>query len=235
MPAQHADLASRLQTGLGLDFPPVALTRVSEAPDGIAEVIAAVPSACTFWRRAERGVFFADAQSHMACPIGAMVMGFELDEAKSAELMGLVGDMCAIAYIDEAEVAQIPHFDPPSAGAVYGPLADFPLVPDAVLVWTTPRQAMLLEEALGGTQWHGAGGSVLGRPACAALPRAVADGSATVSVGCAGMRTFTEIPDAYTLTAIPGAQLEGLGQALETTLAANRHMLAAYQEMKAAV
>lgn len=235
MPADFADLADRLQSGLALDFPPVALTRVAEVPDGIAVATAAVPSACTFWRRAERGVFFADAQAHMACPIGAMVMGFELDEAKSAELMGLVGDMCAINYIDEAEVANIPHFDPPAGGIVYGPLTDFPLVPDAVVVWTTPRQAMLVEEALGGTHWHGAGGSILGRPACAALPRAVADGTATLSVGCAGMRTFTEIPDAYTLTAIPGAQLAGLGQALETTLAANTHMLAAYREMKAAV
>ena len=231
----YTDLATSLQSGLALDFPPVALTRVSGPPDGIPVATAAVPSACTFWRRAERGVFFADAQSHMACPIGAMVMGFELDEAKSAELMGLVGDMCAVAYIDEAEVAHIPHFDPPSAGVVYGPLADFPLMPDAVLVWTTPRQAMLLEEALGGTQWHGAGASILGRPACAALPRAVADGTATLSVGCAGMRTFTEIPDAYTLTAIPEAQLGGLEQALETTLAANTRMLAAYREMKAAV
>ena len=235
MTAQHADLADQLQSGLSLDFPPVALTRVAEAPDGIAEATAAVPSACTFWRRAELGVFFADAQSHMACPIGAMVMGFELDEAKSAELMSLVGDMCSINYIDEAEVANIPHFDPPAGGIVYGPLADFPLAPDAVVVWTTPRQAMLLEEALGGTHWHGVGGSILGRPACAALPRAVDSGSATLSVGCAGMRTFTEIPDAYTLTAIPGEQLGELGQALETTLAANAHMLAAYQEMKAAV
>ena len=235
MTTAYASLAARLQDGLTLDFPPVALTRVSEPPDGIAEATAAVPSACTFWRRAEHGVFFADAQAHMACPIGAMVMGFELDEAKSAELMSLVGDMCAIAYIDEAEVAQIPHFDPPAGGIVYGPLTDFPLTPDAVLVWTTPRQAMLLEEALGGTHWHGVGGPILGRPACAAIPRAAADGTATLSVGCAGMRTFTEIPDAYTLTAIPGAQLEGLGQALETTLAANSHMLAAYQEMKAAV
>ena len=98
MTTDYADLAARLQTGLKLDFPPVALTRVSAAPEGIAVATAAVPSACTFWRRAELGVFFAGAQAHMACPIGAMVMGFELDEAKSAELMGLVGDMCAIAY-----------------------------------------------------------------------------------------------------------------------------------------
>ncbi len=235
MTTDYSDLASSLQSGLGLDFPPIALTRVSEAPDGIAEATGAVPSACTFWRRAERGVFFADAGAHMACPIGAMVMGFELDESKSAELMSLVGDMCAIDYIDEAEVANIPHFDPPAGGIVYGPLADFPLTPDAVVVWTTPRQAMLLEEALGGTHWHGAGGSILGRPACAALPRAVAEGTATLSVGCAGMRTFTEIPDAYSLTAIPQSQLADLGQALETTLAANTQMLAAYREMKAAV
>ena len=109
----------------------------------------------------------------MACPIGAMVMGFELDEAKSAELMSLVGDMCAINYIDEAEVANIPHFDPPAGGIVYGPLwLTFHWLPTPWSYGRTPRQAMLLEEALGGTHWHGVGGSVLGRPACAPPCRA---------------------------------------------------------------
>ena len=62
----------------------------------------------------------------MGCPIGAMVMGFELPPAKQEELMGLVGDMCSLAYIREEEIPHIPHFDPGPQGAVYGPLAIVP-------------------------------------------------------------------------------------------------------------
>ncbi len=235
MTTRFADLAERLHTGLDLHYPPVAFARAAAPPPDIPAASQAAPSACTFWRRAEQDVFFADAQAHMGCPIGAMVMGFELSEAKSGELMETVGMMCDLAYLNEAEVARIPHFDPPTQGVVYGPLASFPLAPDGVLAWATPRQAMLLEEALGATHWTGGGGSVLGRPACAALPGAAAAGAAALSVGCTGMRTFTEIPDAYTLVSIPSAQLDDLAQALDTTLAANTRMAAAYQQMKAAV
>ena len=121
MTTDRAFLASRLISDLELDFAPVALARVSAPPSGVEVANDAVPSACTFWRKAEQGVFFADDQAHMGCPIGAMVMGFKLSEAKTDELMGLVGDMCAVAYLEEDEVERIPHFDAAASGAVYGP------------------------------------------------------------------------------------------------------------------
>ena len=171
----------------------------------------------------------------MGCPIGAMVMGFELNESKQAELMGLVGDMCAVAYLREDEVGHIPHFDDTGLGVVYGPLAEMPLDPEVVLVWATPKQAMLIEEMLGATAWVGSGAAVLGRPACAALPSAFARSSATLSLGCIGMRTFTEIPETHALVAIPNAALDTLTDRLGTTIAANAHMESKYRAMKSAV
>ncbi|MDE2990883.1 MAG: DUF169 domain-containing protein [Chloroflexota bacterium] len=231
----YADLATRLLTGLDLDYPPVAVARVDAAPSGIAAWTEAVPSACTFWRRAEQQVFFADEAAHMGCPIGAMVMGFELPEAKQEELMSLVGDMCSLAYIREEEIPHIPHFDPGPRGAVYGPLATFPLEPDNVILWLTPKQTMYLEESLGGTLWTGPQEGVFGRPACGVLPTAAARDAASVSLGCIGMRTFTEIPDAYVLAAVPGAALATLADGLDSTIAVNGTMEAQYQEMKSAV
>ena len=235
MSTPYADLATRLQTAFDLDYPPVAVARVDAPPSATAVWTEDVPSACTFWRRAERQVFFADEAAHMNCPIGAMVMGFELPVAKQEELMGLVGNMCAVAYIREEEVAHIPHFDPGPRGAVYGPLAEFPLEPDSVILWLTPKQTMYLEESLGGTLWTGSGDAVFGRPACGVLPAANARGAASVSLGCIGMRTFTEIPDAYALVAIPQAALDTLADCLDATLAANATMEAQYVTMKAAV
>ena len=231
----YADLATRLQTVLDLDYPPVAVARVDAPPSGISVWTDAVPSACTFWRRAEQQVFFADEAAHMGCPIGAMVMGFELPALKQEELMSLVGNMCSLAYIREDEIPHIPHFDPGPKGAVYGPLASFPLDADSVILWLTPKQTMFLEESLGGTLWTGPQDGVFGRPACGVLPTAAAREAASISLGCIGMRTFTEIPDAYVLAAIPRGALDALADGLDATLAVNGTMESQYLEMKAAV
>ena len=231
----NAAFVDRLVNGIGVEYPPIGLARVPERPAGIDMWTDAVPSACTFWRRAEHATFFASADAHMGCPIGAMVMGLDLSENKQDELMTLVGDMCAIEYLDESEVPNIPHFDSPAAGVVYGPVESFPIPPDLVMVWATPRQAMLLEEVLGVSVWDGQTGQVLGRPACAALPAAVAAGDAVVSLGCAGMRTFTEIPDDRLLLVIPAAKLDGLAGEVTATLDVNEHMTGRYQEMKRGV
>lgn len=233
---KFSSVADNLQSMLGLDFPPVAVVRVNEPPKDVPRFKGGVPAGCAFWRRAEKDLFYADAEAHMGCPIGAMVMGFELSESKTEELMRLVGDMCAVAYLEEDEVAELPSFDLGASGVVYGPLADFTQDPDVVLVWVTPQQAMLLEETVGGTRWTSeGGGSVLGRPACGALPRAGDIDSVALSLGCAGMRTFTEIPDQYALVAIPQNQLNGLEASLNKTVAANGQMTITYQAMKTAV
>ncbi len=134
----YGTLARLLQQSLDLQYPPVAMTRTEARPDTVDASTEAVPSACTFWRRAETSVFYAGADAHMGCPIGAMVMGFELSEAKNGELMDLVGGMCEINCLKPEEVELIPKFDSTRTGAVYEPLADFPFEPDVVLVWTTP-------------------------------------------------------------------------------------------------
>jgi uncharacterized protein (DUF169 family) len=230
----NAQTASLLRQRLNLDLPPVALALVSERPEGIGNLTEQVPSACTFWRRAEQGVFYASADDHMGCAIGGMVMGFELSESKTAELMGLVEQMCAICYIQPEEVPHIPHFNQKSRGIVYGPLSQFPLVPDVALIWVTPGQAMLLQEAVGAVQWADSpANAVFGRPACGALPAAAASGQTTMSLGCMGMRTFTEIPADRCLVAIPGSILASLGDKLEQTFAANEKMREFYLGRKA--
>jgi len=230
----YTELAETLQSRLALELPPIALARVAESPAGVSRLGAAAPSACTFWRRAEREVFYATAEDHFNCPIGAMVMGFPLPEAKSKELMGLVEQMCALNYISMEEVPNIPAFREPAAGVVYGPLADFPIEPEVALLWTTPVEAMLFEEAAGATAWTAqAAAAVFGRPGCSALPMAVSRGQVVTSLGCAGMRTYTGIPDDRFLVAIPGNRLPALNEALTRTLTANRHMREFYAGQKA--
>src|SRR5262245_44747132 len=93
------ELATTLTELLGLDLPPVALSIADSAPDGVETTDRPVPSSCTLWREAEKGVFYATAAHHFNCPVGSMVMGFDLPEAVQTQLGGLVQSMCDASYL----------------------------------------------------------------------------------------------------------------------------------------
>ena len=225
--------AERISTGLGLESPPIALAFVAAAPAGVPTFGGEVPSACTFWRRAESAVFYAPSAQHMNCPIGAMTMGFEVPAGVQAELMGLVTKMCELGYISPAEPQAIPTNGNNPAGIVYGPFRDFPMEPDLVLIWLTPRQAMLYNEAVGDSRWTTASPTpVRGRPACAALPQTIRSSQPTLSLGCMGMRTFTEISDDRLLAVVPGKRAGELASSLESIIKSNDAMESFYRQHK---
>jgi uncharacterized protein (DUF169 family) len=228
------EIAHRFTTSLELATPPIALAPSNAAPPGVMTFEGDVPSACTFWRRAEAGVFYATARQHFGCPIGAMVMGFPLPAPVEGELTRLVGMMVDGGYLGAREPEQIPSLQSKAAGVVYGPLDRFPIDPAFILLWLTPRQGMFLAEAGGTTYWtHNGPSGILGRPACAALPVAASREAATVSFGCTGMRTFTEVADDRLLAVIPGGKAPALATALTATMDANRVMQAFYESRKA--
>jgi uncharacterized protein (DUF169 family) len=230
----QTEIAQSLSSKLSLDQPPVALAFVGEAPAGVETFAGEVPSACTFWRRAESRVFYAPAEAHYNCPIGTMTMGFEMPPAVQEQLGGFMGMMCDCGYVSPEEAAHIPTVGRKSRGIVYGPLASLPVAPDLILVWLTPRQAMLYGEAAGSSRWTGGSPTaVFGRPACAALPAALQKEAPTSSFGCMGMRTFTEVADDRMLVAIPGSVAEDFVKALDAAATANATMQAFYEGHKA--
>jgi uncharacterized protein (DUF169 family) len=231
---KYAATADKISTELDLDLPPVALAFVNEPPVGVETTDTVVPSSCAFWRKAEEGVFYAPAALHFNCPVGALVMGFDLPEPVQANLGTAVEMMCNVAYLGADEPANIPTVKKEKTGIVYGPLRDFPIEPDAVLIWVTSRQAMVVGEAAGTTRWLEDGrASILGRPACAAIPSALSSDDAVLSLGCAGMRTFTEILPDRLLCVVPAAKLERFPESLAATTAANREMQSYYDQQKA--
>lgn len=232
----NATTAEALIAKLAPAQPPVALAFVAAPPPGVPTAAQVVPSACAFWRKAESAVFFAPAASHFNCPIGSMVMGFDLPQSVSDELMQLVGTMTACGYVGGDEPAKIPVNKKKAAGILYGPLAQFPIEPDAVLLWLTPAQAMIWSEAAGGASWAGkAPTTVFGRPGCAAIPSAVGGSAPSLSFGCAGMRTFTEIGDDRMLAVVPGAQAAAFAESLATTRGVNDAMESFYRDRKTVV
>lgn len=226
--------AEKISQALGLETSPIAMTFVDEPPAQMLRLEEASPSACSFWRRAEQGVFYATAEQHFNCPIGAMVMGFALPQALQEELGGLLTKMCDCGYVDPEEADKIPTVSLRGAGVVYGPLGVSPLPPDFVVMWLTPRQAMLYNEAAGSASWTSAPSGITGRPACTAV--AVAErGNPSLSLGCTGMRTFTDIADDRLLAVTPGDSVDQLANSLEETAESNRAMGDFYIRRKAEI
>ena len=226
------NIAATLTATLELRTKPVALALAEAPPAGVRNFEGTAPSACSFWRHAESSVFYATAAQHFHCPVGAMVMGFEMPDEVQAELTGMVGVMVEGGYLGADEPPHIPTMPRKSAGVVYGPLEDFPIDPDAIVLWLTPRQAMLMAEAGGAAHWTGSTpGATLGRPACAAIPSALARGSVAASLGCVGMRTYTEVADDHMLAVVPASAAPQLAGALSNIIVANR-ALAEFHEAR---
>ncbi len=229
----YSSLATTLEAALNLEYPPVALAPVTHVPDGIPVYSGVVPSACSFWRIAERETFVARDTDHMNCPVGALTMGFTLTpEAKTGLDRGLAM-MCEVGYLNPEEAAYLPSLQQTGSMMLYGPLIDFPVDPKIVLVWVQPAQAMILQEATGDAQWKAEPVSgVFGRPSCAALAVAAREGNVALSFGCTGMRTFTEIEPAYMLAALSERLLSDLEANLKRTDKANCIMQNYYIEQK---
>ena len=230
----NAELSRLLTSNLNLTTPPVALRFVQQPPEGLPHFQGEVPSACSFWRRAEQGAFYADAPAHTNCMIGYHVMGLPMSKELEPELMATLGKMGATGYFDGGEVPHMPTVAGDKSGVVYGPLASLDGEPDAVLVWLTPYQSMLLQEATGTARWSEQSGvPTFGRPSCAAIPAALTKGVATQSLGCMGMRIFTEVAQDRLLGVLPKQLLDQLPAALQKVADSNEQMAQHYRGQKA--
>jgi uncharacterized protein (DUF169 family) len=226
-----SELSQQITDALQLASPPVCLTFVDEAPSGVPLSAWTVPSACAFWTRAEQGMFFAPAAAHENCPVGVLAMGFPMNQPVMSALNDFISRMIDVSYLSNGEPVFVPGIATTRKGILYGPLSQFPEWPDFTLVWVNARQAMLLEEALGAVFWNAPDkAQVFGRPACGALAVAANENRSTLSLGCAGMRTFTKIGDEKLLVWIPGSELRTLSEKLESTMRSNAQMFDFYRQ-----
>ena len=226
--------ARALVEQLRLDRAPVGLAFVDEAPAGVPPIDVAAPSACSFWRMAETSVFYADAARHYDCPVGAMTMGFELPEEQQPAARELVGTMLELEYLGQEELAHLPGVRKPHRGIVYGPLAQFPIEPDVVLVIATPHRAMILGEASEAVALREAPAlPAMGRPACAAVAWSANQSQPTLSLGCIGARTYVEVPDDRAVVVVPGVELDRVVDRLTLLTRANDTLERYHRQKKA--
>ena len=212
------------QALLGLDRPPVAIGFLDAPPAGVAPWDGGpVAAGCAFWKAAWEGrTFYTTPADHYNCAVGAHTHKISLPMAREGELMDTVGFMVGSGYLKMEEVPGIPTLSAAPAAIAYGPADGVRFAPDVVLVALKPAQAMLLYEAA--LQAGAALMPALGRPACAILPLSLGTGAAALSLGCAGNRTFTDLPESEMYVSVPGARWEPTLESFAAVLRANAIM-----------
>jgi uncharacterized protein (DUF169 family) len=213
---------------------PIAISFVEKPPAGVKRYEAMAPSGCTFWKIAAEGrTFYTEHAHHYNCAVGCYTHSIALPPERAQELPDTINLMASIGYIKAEEVGAIQHLVRSPGAVVYSPLADAPLAPDVVLFVGKPGKLMLLQEAAI-RAGLGSGGSMLGRPTCASLPAALAQGL-VVSSACVGNRVYTDLPDDELYVTIAGKDLERVANELEVIVSANQKLTDYHAQRKAAL
>nr|BBH92474.1 hypothetical protein KTA_06730 [Thermogemmatispora argillosa] len=218
---------------LKLVRPPVGLAFVDEVPPGIEHTTVGVPSACTFWRLAEQGVFYATAADHQQCPIGMITMGFLAPTALDERARALVQTMANVGYFSPEELRSLPVVEKKHTAIIYGRLDRFPVEPDVVLVLLDAHQAMLVAEAQGAVNWLEGGQLAFGRPTCGIIPRTLRTGQLSLSFGCVGARTYVGMEPSQMVLTLTGGRFAELVARLEESVAANEALAPFHAQQKA--
>jgi uncharacterized protein (DUF169 family) len=231
--SDYTEIERRLTDALHLSRRPVAIAFRETPPAGVSKLSGTQPSGCSFWRLAAAGqVFYTVPSDHYNCPVGAYTHNILLPSEREAELTGTLGLMVDIGYIKMEEVSDVPRLSTTPAAAVYAPLSQSPVEPDAVLVAGTPASLMLLHEAA-----TRAAKNVLplfGRPTCMAIPAALSGGVAS-SLGCVGNRVYTGIADDQLYTVIAGSDLNAVVGELDIIVSANAQLAEYHQGRRTAI
>lgn len=227
--------AEQLTQALESSLPPIAVGFCDIVPAGVPEFGGSVPAGCVFWQEAAARTFATSAGHHALCSIGIHTLNLsQAPASQPEELRTALEAMTGLDYVREEEVAAIPVHRRSAKHALYGPLADFPVEPDVVLLFADARQGLVLSEAV--ARVDGGVPPAMGRPACAAVPQALNQGLATMSLGCCGARAYLDaLSDDTALWALPGSRLDRYCEQITVFAGANRTLATFHERRRADV
>ncbi|MDX1512287.1 MAG: DUF169 domain-containing protein [Gammaproteobacteria bacterium] len=221
--------SNQLTSSLGLPVPPVAIGAINTPPPGVEFFDGVAPAGCVFWEKAASRVFATSARDHELCSIGVHTHHLaDPSASQPRELEETLKAMYGLDYVRPDEVAAIPVLRDAVKHILYGPLAQFPLKPDVVLLFAHAEQGLVLSEAI--ERVDSGIPPAMGRPACAVVPQVINQGRAAMSLGCCGARTYLdELTYDVALWALPGGRLNEYCEEIETLARANRTLTAFHQ------
>lgn len=214
--------ATQLMTSLNLSLPPIAVAFCDVVPKNIPNFDGVVPAGCAFWQEAATRTFATCAKDHALCSIGIHTHNLSgAPASQSDELRVSLEAMTGLDYVREEEVAAIPVLPHPLKYALYGPLADFPVEPQVVLLFAHAQQGLIVSEAV--ERLEGGAPLAMGRPACAIVPQVLNRGHAAMSLGCCGARAYLDaLSDSVALWALPGSKLDQYSEQIAAFARANK-------------
>ena len=220
MDGESRTIADQLIRQLDLPAPPIQISYLDEAPQGVREHPGRVPSACTFFAKGADSPFYAGIRAHEECEVGAFVLGIPPAGDLGRRLEATIGEFQRVGYLAPGEGAAIPHNDRAPKFVAYGPLGSLPVPPTAVLLFARPRSAMLALEAARSTPGAPAV-PMNGRPMCAVVPLLNQGAPFALSLGCTGSRIYTGMGDDRMVIAIRGDHLRAFARQLDAIVRAN--------------
>ena len=220
--SNYAKLSEDLSSSLALALPPIAISFADSAPPDIPSYDGVVPAGCVFWQQAATRTFITSAQDHAFCSIGVHTHHMtQPARSHMAELEETLKAMCDLDYVRPEEVAAIPVVKREVNHVVYGPLAQFPLFPEVVLLFAHAQQGLILSEAI--ARVDKGMPATMGRPACAVIPQTLNHGNAAMSLGCCGARAYLDaLTDSVAMWALPGGKLEQYSAEIAVLARANQ-------------
>lgn len=238
MPDQdYAALAAELREFLHLTVPPIGIAfRDETSTPGVERIggprpeptkdgrTGPVSAPCVFWILGTGRVFSTLEEDHANCSVGSYTHGF-----KSLEEVASKNDIAALTqsgWVGEADFPRVPAVKDKPESIVYGPLDAMPVAPDVVFLRLNARQAMVLDDALGGVRFEG-------KPQCHVLAIAKDGGETAISIGCMLSRVRTGMSNNEMSCAIPVAKLGETVEALKRNAETER-MVAGYAATDAA-
>lgn len=223
-------LQSRLQLALRLKLPPVAVCFSEETPVAPAWEGSA-PAGCLFWQEGAQRTFATTATDHELCAIGVHTHNLADPAPSHARELGKVLEVLdELTYVRPDDLRRLPVLSSSPKHVVYGPLAEAPSTPDAVLLFVDSRQSLVVAEAA--EQLDPERPPAMGRPACAVVPQVVNTNRAALSLGCCGARAYLDaLSDDVALWALPGGRVAEFVERIEALAAANE-TLARFHDLR---
>ena len=224
--------AEQLVSSLELSLPPVAIAFCDVVPDDVPMFEGVVPAGCAFWSQATSRTFATAARDHALCAIGLHTHNLSgAPASQPEELHASLKAMMGLDYVREEEIPAIPVMPRPRAHALYGPLADFPIQPEVVLVFAHAQHGLILSEAV--ARVDGGTPPAMGRPACAIVPQVLNQQRAAMSLGCCGARAYLDaLTDDVALWALPAHRLDQYCGQIVAFANANRTLTAFHQRRR---
>jgi uncharacterized protein (DUF169 family) len=228
----YQKLANDLMTCLELSLPPIAVSFCDVVPASVGSFDGVVPAGCVFWQEAATRTFATSTKDHELCAIGIHTHNMSQPSvAHPAELQEALQAMRGLNYVRQEEVAAIPVLQRAVKHVIYGPLADFPVAPEVVLLFAHSQQGLIISEAA--ARVDKGMPPAMGRPACAIIPQVLNHGTAALSLGCCGARAYIDaLTDSVALWAFPAHKLEQYCEQIRLLANANKTLTAFHQHRR---